>query len=139
MTSNTHNRDAILMAWQQSAQEREATTEKERLLRKEAIACTFGRLERGTSHYELGQGWALKAANYWKYDITKNAAGGYEHLPQYLAQLPESIANRLIKWKAELNTSVYEDLTQEQKIIVNNFLTIKDGSPSLELGYNKAV
>jgi hypothetical protein len=127
------------MAWQEATKTREETTERERLLRKEAIACTFGRLERGTRHYTLGQGWSLKATNYWKYDITRNAAGGYENLPQYLAQLPESIANRLIKWKAELNTSVYEELTQEQKIIVNNFLTIKDGSPSLELVYNKPV
>lgn len=133
MTNPTHNRDAILMAWREAEAKRESAVAAERNLRAEAISCTFGRLAFGSSTYELGQGWKLKATNYPRYEIRKNAAGDYSHIPLYLAQLPSGIASSLIKWKAELNTSVYNSLSRDEQVIVNNFITIVDGSPQLEI------
>lgn len=133
MISPTHNRDAILMAWSEAQKQRDAAVETERQLRKEAIAAVFGRLAPGINRVELGHGWEVKGTNYLKYEIKRNGSGDYSHIPHWLAQLPPAIAESIIKWKAEINTSVYNSLTREEQVIVNNFVTIVDGSAQLEI------
>lgn len=133
MNSPTHNRDAVLLAWREADARKDAAVAEERSLRAEAISASFGRLAFGVNAVELGNGWKLKGTNYPRYEVRKNAAGDYSHIPQYLAQLPSGIANSLIKWKAELNTSVYNSLSRDEQVIVNNFITIVDGSPQLEI------
>jgi hypothetical protein len=39
----------------------------------------------------------------------------------------------LVKWKPELVLKNYRELTDEQKLIFNDCLVIKDGSPALEI------
>jgi hypothetical protein len=47
--------------------------------------------------------------------------------------------NNLIRMKPELNTKAYRELTEEQRKLFDQCLTIKDGSPELDIKPPKAA
>ena len=50
-----------------------------------------------------------------------------------LDELPEWLAPRIVKWKAELSTSEYKKLEPEHKKIVDKLLVTSYGLPTLEV------
>lgn len=132
MFENTHNRDAILMAWREKQAQLKTLSAEEKLLREEAIAASFAAPEIGTNTLELGNGYKLKATLKQNVTVQKNENGDYSHIPQVCQLIGES-GNYLFKWKPELDRKVYDSLTHEEQLIVNRFITFTDGTPALEI------
>lgn len=134
-------RDMVIMEWDATKKVLADAKDKEARLRKEIIAMEFSGAKSGTNRVQLGNGYALKAVVRYNYKITKNEAvepPDYSHLQHYLAQLPPAVAQSIIKWTPELSETVYKQLTEEERKIVNQFLLITDGSSSLDLEVPKA-
>lgn len=83
----------------------------------------------GTQRIELGHGWKMKA------NVKIDRKVIEETIDQVLIDMQKALVNTtdLIKWWPDLNLKVYRKLTAEQQEMINQALTIKPASPTLEL------
>lgn len=139
--TDAYNRDEVLVKWQEAKKMKESITEIEMFLRKTIVEREFADAKKGTSRVALGNGWQLKAVKKETLSVTKNEADDanpYSHLPGIMGQLPPAIAAKIIKWKPEVDTKTYAALTDAERLIVNQFVLLKDGSPDLVIEEPKA-
>lgn len=103
--------------------------EKEQALRKEVMSLFFPAPKEGANDFPLPQGWTLKGTHKLDRKIDEAA------LPAVKEQLREKGYNPdpLIDLKPSLNTAVYRTLSDDNRKIFDQALTIKPGSPTLEL------
>lgn len=142
MTTKAVNRDDLLLNWKNAKDALETAKAVELALRQQVIDVEFsGHKEEGTETHNLGEGWKVKAVFKLNYTVDK------ETIDDALTAIEETgpegkfIAGRLIKFKPELAVSEYRLLCDEHpefKRIVDAALTIKPGTPSLELVPPKA-
>ena len=133
------NRDAKILAWEESVKALAAAKEAEAALRKEVLAEAFAfdpeALREGTENFELGNGYKLKAV----FKISRNLNNENEAVDKVLSKIektgPEGafIAERLVKWKPELSVSEYKKLPEKFKKLFDEVVTSKEAMPSLEL------
>lgn len=104
----------------------------EMLLRLKLYGGLFHDPDEGTNTLEMLEGWKLKAVRVIdrKVDIAMANNLAVEGGPFHLAGIR---AADLIEWKPELKIKEYRTLTAEQKLVFDQCLTIKDGSPQLSL------
>lgn len=103
-------------------------------IRKQVIAFAFPEPEEGTNSLDLASGWKLKATC----PVTRTVdEAAFALLKQALAD-NGVIADSLMRYKAELEVKKYKALTEASRAIVDQSLTIKPGSYSLELVAPKA-
>jgi len=111
-------------------------------LRASLVKSCFSNAKIGINSYKVlddnnvPTGNTLKATIKYNYTIMKNekvVPADYSNLPDILNKIPYETAIKLIKWKPELNEKEYKLLSEEEKQIVNEFLIIKEATPSLEL------
>jgi hypothetical protein len=107
---------------------------KEQELRKQVFAAFYPAPKEGTNTLDLAEGWKLKGV--YKLDRKIDEAA----LPAVTEQLREMGVNAdiLVKWSPGLKTATYKELTAEQRAVFDQALTVKPGSPTLELVAPKA-
>ena len=137
--NQTANRDAKILAWEESVKALAAAKEAEAALRREALAETFQfdpeALREGTENFELGNGYKLKAV----FKISRNLNNENDAVDKVLSKIEKAgaegqfIAERLVKWKPELSVSEYKKLPEKFKKMIDEVVTSKEATPSLEL------
>lgn len=122
---------------------------QEMALRKELMAMAFPTAVEGTNNFDLGHGYTLKGVKKLTYDLNNKADAGYPTDKAYdeivaLGNEGAFLAERLIVYKPELSVSEYKKLDPNNpthvqiKAIIDEVLTIKDASPTLEVATPKA-
>lgn len=129
------DKDHTIMLWQKAEKELETIKTAEMNLRKLIFGECFPNPKEGTNSLELGAGYILKGTHKLSYSVTNNDAVCTKALEAIHDTGNEGpfIAERLIKWKPELSTSEYKKADDKYKKLLEPCLTIKPGSPSLEL------
>ncbi len=140
--------DELLMRWQKSKDALETAKNDEMLLRKLVVAVyTNPDKNKGTERVELGNGWELKTVKKISYKLVSKVEGvstvdAVSAACVSLGSLsPEAsvIAQRLVKWSADLSVSEYGKLTPEMKAIIDEVLVTDEGAPTVELIEPKEV
>jgi len=136
-------KDALLLQWEAAASALAKAKEIELNLRNEAVKAFFhdpGTLEsEGTETLELGNGFKLKAV----FKMSRRLAG-IEQVNDALNKIeatgPEGkfIAERIVRWKPELDKKEYDQLGPQCKSIIDTVLTISPATPALEIVEPKA-
>lgn len=116
-----------IQEWVDAANELNAARDKESQLRKEIFGEHFPDPKEGTNTVNLDNGWKLKAVHKLNRTLDKAA------LPAVLKEMEEGSEERLINYKPELKLKEYKALAEAQKQILNQAVTTKPGTPSLEL------
>ena len=128
---------ADINKWYELQAQLKSIKASEMLLRTKIYKGLFKAPEEGTNTLPLAEGWVIKAKRVIQRDIdlaaltinaTVDSESGLSRLTAAGIQ-PES----LVKWKPELILKNYRELNDEQKLIFNECLVIKDGSPALEI------
>lgn len=137
--NETAERDALILKWQEAVKALAAAKEAESVLRCEVLKNAFAfnpeALREGTENIELGNGYKLKAT----FKISRGFVGGNEALEKALQKIEKSgpegefIAERLIRWKPELSVSEYKKLPAKFENIINEVISSKEATPSVEL------
>ena len=102
---------------------------REQDLRKKVIATAFPEPAEGVNRFDLANGWVLKATC----PVTRTVDdAAFDLLRPKLAELGV-IADTLVKIKLSLETKPYKNLSDATRALVDEALTIKPGSYTLEL------
>lgn len=102
---------------------------RELVLRNKIFGALFTAPREGTNKVPLSEGWVLKA----QYVLNRTVdIAGFTSMREELeaAGVP---CDQIIKYKPELNVTVYRTMTAEQLNLVDRILTIKPGTPQLEI------
>lgn len=110
------------------------TVEKEQTLRKEVFALFFPAPIEGTNKFDLPEGWALKGTYKIDRKVDEQAVPA---VSEALRGMGVNV-DLLIGYEPKLKTATYRELTAEQRGIFDQALTIKPGSPTVELVAPKA-
>lgn len=137
--NETANRDAKILAWEAAVKALAAAKDAEAALRREVLAEAFQfdpeALREGTENFELGNGYKLKAV----FKISRNLNNENDAVDKVLSKIEKAgaegqfIAERLVKWKPELSVSEYKKLPEKFKKMIDEVVTSKEATPSLEL------
>lgn len=139
--------DSQLVAWQQISTELARIKALEMHARTKVFGTYFPAAGEGTSNFELGNGYKLKAVKKMNYRLAANDK--VDDALDGIAKLGKDgegkfIAERLVKFDPRLSLSEYKaldptDPTQGKiKELIDGVLTITDGAPSLEIVEPKA-
>lgn len=120
--------EQIGLAWQDASKELAALKLRETLLRMLFFNRCFPEPKFGTNHFQLGQGFLLKAT----YPQTFKVADTPE-MEKALEQFDPIIQERLIKWSPELKVGEWNKLTEDQRLLFAEHVTSKPGMPQLEI------
>ena len=114
--------------WYRLQQELQTIKTKEMLLRRKIFDVMFS-VQEGTEYVDLAHGYRLQAVA--KLDRTLDAA----HLDVMKDEFRKHKINvdALVKYKPELSIKDYRQLTDEQRNMFDQVLTIKPGAPSLKI------
>lgn len=103
--------------------------EEEMELRKKIFGSFFPAPKEGTNKQDLTDGWVIKGTHV----ITRKVdLPTWTNMQAILKEKGLPVDN-LIKNVPELVTGVYRTLTAEQRLLFDEVLIIKEGSPSLEI------
>lgn len=110
---------------------------KESLLRAKIFKGMFQHPEEGTNSVPLSDGWVLKGKYVINRTIDQAALTSLSAVDastnmSALAAAGVSV-DSLVRWKPELVLSAYRGLAEQQRMIFDQCLIIKEGSPSLEI------
>lgn len=115
--------------WYALQEQVEVTKEKEMALRKKIAAALFPKPVEGTNTLPLSEGWVMKM----KHTINRKV-----DVP-LLTTLAASLTaqgipiDSLIRYKPDVDTTEYRKLTAEQRVLFEQVLDIKEGTPALEI------
>lgn len=128
-------RDAILMEWHEAKADLERAKDREMTARKAAFSACFEAPKEGVNTLELGGGYAIKGTYKLNYILDPDVGKVEKALDKIEAMGAEGkvIADRLVKWKADLSLSEYRKLDAKYKKVIDTIVTTKEGAPSLEL------
>lgn len=115
--------------WYKYQQELANIKSKEWDLRNKIYQGLFEKPVEGTNNYVLPDGWVLKATRTVNRSIDEPAM---EAMRKGLAKAG-IVLDDLIERKPTLKISAYRKLTDEQRRMVDCFLVIKDGAPSMKI------
>jgi len=128
----------LLSRWLAAKQNLEAAKEAEMALRNAVVFASKlfdPTKDKGTQRVQIGNGWEAKAVKSLTYKIENKKGEAFVALAK-LSELGESsarIAQNLFSFDANLRTTEYEKLNADEKVLIDQILTIKPGTPSLEL------
>lgn len=127
--------DQDILAWTESKIVLAKAKAREAILRAKIVKTFFATPKEGTNYHELGNGYKLKLVH--KVDrsidtpLYTNLLGQFKEL--------EIDTNQLAETKLSLKVAFYKKLTDEQKLVVDQCVTSKPGSPTLEFVKPKEV
>ena len=122
-----------LEQWRAAARELELVRDNEMRLRKELVAECFPNMVEGVSYLDLMSGWKLKVNQPFTRSLDQDKA------PEVLKALKKIKADNAVKIKYDLSVAVYRTLDGQARALVDDILTTKPGSPSLEVVPAKAT
>ena len=132
MTASIDEIQNLLAEWEKTKAAVPAAAQviaREQDLRKKVIAAVFPAPSEGVNKLDLANGWALKATC----PVTRTVDdAAFDLLRPKLAELGV-IADTLVKTKLSLETKAYRNLSDATRALVDEALTIKPGSYTLEL------
>ena len=121
--------EADIHKWYKMTQDLDILKNAEIALRNRIFKSKFPTPVEGTNRSGLGQGYDLKAVHVVNRSVDEPALGIL--MPQFHeAKIP---VDALIRFKPELVKSEYSNLTAEQKKLFDQALTIKNGTPQLDV------
>jgi hypothetical protein len=123
-----------LNEWWLTTQELKFVKAAESALRKDVFEKAFPKPVEGTNKINLGSGWQLKATYGYNRKVITDVL--FENTEQ-LIKLEVPI-DMLIRYKPEISVTIYKLLTDEQKKLFDQCITVTPGSPALELVTPKA-
>jgi hypothetical protein len=120
---------ADLAAWYEMQDKLKALKASEMLLRTKIFKHYFPVPKEGTNTAPLDNGWVIKGV----YKISREPDPAL--LAAFAASLREQGINpdTLVKYKPELITKTYRELTEEQVKLFDRVLVVKPSAPSLEI------
>ena len=121
-----------MIEWKRLQEELTRIRAAEMLLRQKIYKQFFPNAEEGTNNHPLAGGWVLKGKRTISRDIdlpVLQAMAG-EGGPMQAVGIR---AADLVEWKPTLKLKEYRTLTEEQRAVFDQALTIKDGAPGLEI------
>ena len=141
--------DKTLLKWEQAKAALDAAKEDEMSLRKLYVAiASDATKQKGTENIALGNGYKAKVVKKVNYGFIKNADNKVDvdaiHDAQdeieKLGNEGAFLAERLIKWSAELSVSEYNKLEPESnathkavKAALDKVIVTSEGAPTLEI------
>jgi len=127
-------RDKLLEQWEQSKVALELAKDFEMSHRKAIVLFAFDpEKNSGTENVELANGYKLKSVKKLNYNVDQANVNAALDKIEAFGEKGKVIAERLIKWKADLSLSEYKTLSEEYKAIIDEVITISEGSPTLEI------
>ena len=135
--ANGNYRMAVLDAHRQSVATLKAAKEAEAQLRAEVISLFSERVNdanaSGVENIDTGYG-QLKITHKLNYTLgNANLVDKALDLIEKSQEGGNIIAERLVSWKPELSVREYKLLSPQQKAYIDTVLTVKPGTPSVEL------
>jgi hypothetical protein len=133
-------KDALLLQWEAAASALAKAKETEMNLRSQVVEAFYpAHKDEGTENVELGNGFKLKAV----FKMSRRLAAidaVNDALNKIEATGPEGkfIAERIVRWKPELDKKEYDQLGPQCKSIIDTVLTISPATPALEIVEPKA-
>lgn len=131
----TLERDAAIMQWRIAKEALEAAKETEMEKRKAVVAC-FDLTKEGVNTIDLGKGYALKVTqpyNYTLKDTEKLSVDDALDKIEKAGNEGKFIVDRLVKFEPKLSVGEYRKLSPQYRGIIDEVLTVKPGSPQVEL------
>jgi hypothetical protein len=120
----------LLQEWNEAKEQLKHWQQKESELRDTLVKGLFDSSKtEGTDTLILSGEWKLKVTRKLSYNLS-NANDG---LVNILQTLPSVITQNLIRWKPDLNLSLFRKLDEPMRNLFTPVLTIKPSKPSLEL------
>ena len=138
------NEDQLLLEWQAKKQAIETAKAEEMDLRKYIVAREFPKPSEGMNTKDLGNGYQLKAAVKYNYNLADNdkVEATLEKLSK-LGNAGSAIADRLVSWKPNFLLTEYRQLCEDKEKgmqfavqaldVINEMLTITEAAPTLEI------
>lgn len=138
------NEDALLLEWQKKKDAIETAKAEEMDLRKYIVKREFPKPTEGMNNKDLGNGYVLKAAIKYNYNLADNdtVEATLEKLSK-LGNAGSAISDRLVSWKPNFLLTEYRQLQEDKEKgmqfasqalnIINEMLTITEGAPTLEI------
>ncbi len=128
----------LLAEWVQAKQTLEAAKAREIELRKAIVADDSffdPDKEEGTETFDLGGGYKLKATKKINYSMANKQGETFAALKALSSLGPASqrIAKDLVNFSASLRLSEYKKLDDQERRIIDEVITTRPGSPTLEL------
>ncbi|AUR88751.1 hypothetical protein NVP2117O_73 [Vibrio phage 2.117.O._10N.261.45.E9] len=120
----------LIFEWQQAAEELKTLRPLEMKLRKQVVEESFAQYKTGTNYADLGNDWRLKFV--YKEEPKVDEAA----VPAMLEELDKvnpALRDTLFKYKPTLVNSVYKKLTDDERKIVDEVITLRPASPTLEV------
>lgn len=118
-----------LVNWYEMNEQLRKLKAAEQLLRQKIFKGKFPDAQEGTNSYPMEDGYVLKGKRVINRDVD-DAAFKAMHEDLVKAGVPTDM---IVKYKPSLATSVYRELTAEQRNLFDSVLIIKDGMPGLEI------
>ena len=126
-----------LNEWYKLHEQLSALKAKEALLRGKIFKGMFPNPVEGTNNVPLSEGWVLKGKHVINRSVDQAALTSLATVDAatHMSVLSSHgiSADSLVRWKPELVTSEYRKLSEDQRQIFDQCLTIKEGSPALEI------
>ncbi|MGE4486336.1 MAG: hypothetical protein AB7C95_00750 [Synergistaceae bacterium] len=123
--------DARIMAWTKAKADLAKAKDREMNLRKSITTELFPSPVEGVNTHELGKGYKIKMTHKLNRTIDEAA------LASVLERLPQ--AEECVKMKPSLAIKKFKALKDEDRLIFEECLVTKPGSPTLELVIPKEV
>ena len=121
--------------WQTAKQELNEVKNFERDQRLEIVKLVPWPSEKqeGSQTVGIGSGWRLSMTRTLDYAMSKDNTAIDAALEKLRAINPEKAAALILRYEAVMSTEVYKTLSEEEKIILADVVTIKPGMPQLEM------
>lgn len=117
----------LLFRWQEVTRQLSDLKAKEMEMRQKLFSSAFAMPKEGVNNFELMPNLIVKGTYKLNRTVDKSTLGAT------LKQLPSGYEEALINWKPEVKVSAYKKLTDDQRLIFDQCLTIKPGSPTLAI------
>lgn len=128
-----------LMKWDELQRQLKAVKAAEMLLRTKIYKFYFPEATtvEGTNNHPLAEGWLLKAKRTIDRKVDLPVLQAFATKPT--AEEPSKLEaagirlDDIVEWEPKLKLRAYRSLTDEQREVFDQVLTIKDGAPALEI------
>lgn len=134
------SKEQILEEWEAAAKALANAKEREMELRLQVEQTWFqGHKDEGTENIALQNGFKLKAV----FKLNRSMAPK-EQVEQILDQIEALdaegafLADRIVRWKPELDKKEYDNLDPKYKVLIDKVITTKPGAPAIEIIEPKA-
>lgn len=115
--------------WYTKKQTLDTVKGEEMELRKQVYSKTLeGKALEGTNKFGLSDGWIINCTLPYNYKVDPGITAANKVLHDACVDL-----NLLVEWKPELRIGEYRKLNEEQKALVDAYLTITPGTPQMKV------